>query len=70
LGLPITFLEVDTLRAFKHDDLSPDSPIVEQNIGVGGVCERAALIEAGAKARLILKKIKLNGVTVAIAEGE
>ncbi|MGB9915466.1 MAG: cobalt-precorrin 5A hydrolase [Candidatus Bathyarchaeales archaeon] len=70
LGLPITFLEVDTLRAFKHEDLSPDSPIVEQNIGVGGVCERAALIEAGAKARLVLKKIKLNGVTVSIAEGE
>ncbi|MEM2108215.1 MAG: cobalt-precorrin 5A hydrolase [Candidatus Bathyarchaeia archaeon] len=70
LGMPITFLEVEVLRAFKHEDLSPDSPIVEQNIGVGGVCERAALIEAGEKARLILKKIKLNGVTVAIAEGE
>ncbi|MCW4007832.1 MAG: cobalamin biosynthesis protein [Candidatus Bathyarchaeota archaeon] len=70
LGLPITFLEVEVLRAFKHEDLSPDSPVVEQNIGVGGVCERAALIEAGAKAKLILKKIKLNGVTVAIAEGE
>lgn len=70
LGLPITLIEVEALRAFKHEDLSPDSPIVEQNIGVGGVCERAALIEAGAKAKLILKKIKLNGVTVAIAEGE
>lgn len=70
LGLPVAFLEIDTLRALKHEDLSPDSPLVEQKIGVGGVCERAALIEAGAKAKLILKKMKLNGVTVAIAEGE
>ena len=70
LGLPIAFLEIDALRALKHVDLSPDSPLVEQKIGVGGVCERAALIEAGAKAKLILKKMKLNGVTVAIAEGE
>lgn len=70
LGLPLNFLDVETLRAFKHDDLSPDSKLVEQKIGVGGVCERAALIEAGKNAKLILKKIKLNGVTVAIAEGE
>lgn len=68
--MPIAFLEIDALRALKHVDLSPDSPLVEQKIGVGGVCERAALIEAGAKAKLILKKMKLNGVTVAIAEGE
>ncbi|MCX8152937.1 MAG: cobalt-precorrin 5A hydrolase [Candidatus Bathyarchaeota archaeon] len=70
LGLPITFLDIDVLRAFNHADLSPDSPLVEQKIGVGGVCERVALIEAGTNAKLILKKIKLNGVTVAIAEGE
>ena len=70
LSLPINFLDVETLRAFKHSDLSPDSKLVEQKIGVGGVCERAALIEAGKNAKLILKKIKLNGVTVAIAEGE
>src|SRR3990170_4025769 len=70
LGLKLEFLDVEVLRAFKHEDLSPDSEIVKRNIGIGGVCERAALIIAGKKARLILKKTKMNGVTVAIAEGE
>ena len=70
LGLKLEFLDIDALRVFKHGDLSPDSEIVKRNIGVGGVCERAALMMAGEKPRLILKKMKQNGVTVAIAEGE
>jgi len=70
LGLKLEFLNIEELRAFKHGDLSPDSEIVKRNIGVGGVCERAALIAAGKNTRLILKKTKLNGVTVAVAEGE
>lgn len=71
LGHKLEFLDVAALRTFKHRDLSPDSEIVKRNIGVGGVSEQAALIAAGGeKARLILKKMKLNGVTVAIAEGE
>lgn len=70
LGLKFEFLNVEELRAFKHEDLSPDSEIVQEKIGVGGVCEQAALIKAGKNAHLILKKQKLNGVTVAVAEGE
>jgi len=70
LGLNLDFISVEVLRAFKHEDFSPDSKLVEQKIGVGGVCERAALIVAGKKTKLILKKTKVNGVTVAIAEGE
>ncbi|MBT0158371.1 cobalt-precorrin 5A hydrolase [Candidatus Bathyarchaeota archaeon A05DMB-2] len=70
LRLTLDFVSVDALRAFKHGDLSPDSKLVEEKIGVGGVCERAALITAGEKPRLILKKMKMNGVTVAVAEGE
>jgi len=70
LGLHLEFLSVESLRSFRHRDLSLDSKMVEQKIGVGGVCERAALIEAGKKAKLILKKTKVNNVTVAIAEGE
>jgi cobalt-precorrin 5A hydrolase len=70
LGLRLEFLDVETLRALEHGDLSPDSEIVKRNVGVGGVCERAALIAAGKNPRLILKKTKQNGVTVAIAEGE
>jgi len=69
LGLAFDFVSVDALRALKHEDLSPDSKLVEEKIGVGGVCERAALITAGKNAHLILKKTKLKGVTVAIAEG-
>src|SRR5208283_3172436 len=70
LGKPLEFLSVDALRSVNRKDLSPDSKMVQEKIGVGGVCERAALLIAGKKSRLILKKAKLNGVTVAIAEGE
>jgi cobalt-precorrin 5A hydrolase len=69
-GLPLEFLSVDALRSLSHKDLSPDSKMVQEKIGVGGVCERAALIVAGNNSKLILKKTKQNGVTVAIAEGE
>ena len=70
LGLPMDFISVDALRLVKHEGLSPDSQLVKEKIGVGGVCERAALITAGKNAKLILKKMKMNGVTVAVAEGE
>jgi cobalt-precorrin 5A hydrolase len=70
LGLNWDFLSVDALKSLKHKGLSPDSKLVKEKIGVGGVCERAALIAAGKNAELILKKMKMNGVTVAVAEGE
>ncbi len=70
LGKPLEFLSVDALRSVSYRGLSPDSKMVQEKIGVGGVCERAALLVAGKNPRLILKKTKLNGVTVAIAEGE
>ena len=70
LGLELQFFSLETLRSFSHEDLSPDSEIVKKKMGVGGVCERAALLAVGGKARLILKKMKVNGVTVAVAEEE
>ena len=70
LGSPLEFLSVESLRSLNHKDLSPDSKMVQEKIGVGGVCERAALLIAGKNSKLILKKTKLNGVTVSIAEGE
>ncbi len=70
LGAPLEFLSVDALRSVSYNDLSPDSAMVQEKIGVGGVCERAALLTAGKNSKLLLKKTKLNGVTVAIAEGE
>jgi cobalt-precorrin 5A hydrolase len=70
LGVTLEFLSVDALRTVTYGDLSPDSAMVQEKIGIGGVCERAALKVAGPNSKLILKKTKLNGVTVAIAEGE
>jgi cobalt-precorrin 5A hydrolase len=70
LGLTWDFHSVEALRSVKHAGLSPDSKLVEEKIGVGGVCERAALKTVGKNSNLILKKTKLNGVTVAVAEGE
>ena len=70
LGAPLEFLSVDALRSLNHQDLSPDSAMVQEKIGVGGVCERASLLIAGKNSKLLLKKVKLNGVTVAVAEGE
>ena len=70
MGKPLEFLSVGALRSLNHKDLSPDSKMVQEKIGVGGVCERAALLVAGENSKLILKKTKLNGVTVAVAEGE
>jgi cobalt-precorrin 5A hydrolase len=67
---PLEFLSVEILHSLSHPDLSPDSELVKEKIGVGGVCERAALIIAGENSKLILKKTKLNGTTVAIAEGK
>jgi cobalt-precorrin 5A hydrolase len=69
-GAPLEFLSTEALRSLSHPDLSPDSKLVLEKIGVGGVCERAALIVAGNNSKLILKKVKQNGTTVAIAEGE
>jgi Cobalamin synthesis G C-terminus. len=43
------------------------SDLVQQKIGVGGVCEPAALL-ASPRGRLIVPKIKFPGVTVAVAE--
>jgi cobalt-precorrin 5A hydrolase len=70
LGHELEFVSVNEIGSFRHGDLSPDSKVVKEKIGVGGVCEQAALITAGKKAKLILKKMKTKGVTVAIAVGE
>jgi cobalt-precorrin 5A hydrolase len=70
LGAPLEFLSVEALNTVTYCDLSPDSAMVQEKIGIGGVCERAALKVAGPNSKLILKKQKLNGVTVAVALGE
>ena len=44
-----------------------ESDFVKKNVGVGNVCERAAMAEAGAEGRLILHKTAENGMTLAVA---
>ncbi|MBT9173390.1 MAG: Cobalt-precorrin-5A hydrolase [Syntrophomonadaceae bacterium] len=63
LGKPLITFSVREIQAlevpYRH------SPFVYQNMGVGGVCEPAAILAAGG--RLLVEKQKLNGVTVAAA---
>lgn len=68
LGLPVEFFDRGELAGYleKHPELSR-SDYVKAQIGVGGVCEPAALL-AGYQATLVLAKKKYRGVTVALAE--
>ena len=65
LGLPLVFISKKDISNFKGE--VSKSKVVKRNIGLDGVCEPCALL-AGRRARLILKKEKQEGVTVAIAE--
>ena len=47
----------------------PESPFVEETVGVSNVCERAAVLGAGLKERnLVLEKKTGNGMTLAAAK--
>ncbi len=65
LGIP--------LRVFSREEIATcakeytGSKFVEEKMGIGGVSEPVALL-AGRKTRLILKKQKFSGITVAIAQ--
>lgn len=65
LGIPLRIIskqEIETcVKAYN------DSKFVKGKIGVGGVCEPAALL-AGRKTRLILQKQNFRGVTIAVAQ--
>lgn len=69
LHISLEFLSADEKQA-ANPDISADKEASEGKIGAGGYVEQAALALAGANAKLILKKTKLEGVTVAIAEAE
>lgn len=67
LGLPLlTFKSEELAIALReHPELSR-SRLVEEKIGVGGVCEPAALLGAK-KGELLCRKMGYQGVTVALA---
>jgi cobalt-precorrin 5A hydrolase len=69
LGSHLEYVTLEELQAVVSAELSPNSVASPDKIGTGGLAERTALLLAGPDAKLILKKTKLNGVTVAIAEG-
>ena len=59
---PTVFYTAEELRSVPGE--FTDSPFVQEMTGVGNVCERAAMRGA---AKLIVKKMVKNGVTVAVA---
>lgn len=65
LGREIKFFDVATLRATVERYQLAESAFVKEKIGVGNVCEAAALssVERG---RFALTKTKFDGVTVAL----
>ncbi len=63
-GVPLRI--ISRTRINRYQGVYAKSDFVLNKIGVEGVCEPCALL-AGKKAKLIVPKMKLNGVTVAIA---
>lgn len=67
IGVPVSFFSnQDIMYSIEKYKLTV-SVFVEKEIGVGNVCEAAALL-AGKTNKLLLPKTKYQGVTVAIAE--
>ncbi len=65
LGIPLRVVSRPEIDTCAKDYSKSD--FVINKIGVGGVCEPAALI-SGRKTKLILKKQKYPGITIAIAQ--
>lgn len=68
MNLPIHFYRPEELKIITDEYQLEKSSFVEKTIGVGNVCQSAALMES-AKGRTILPKTKYVGVTVAAAMG-
>jgi len=66
LAVPLKIVSFNELKSFKSSQCST-SPLVESKFGIKGVCEPSALIAAGEKSKLIIKKVARYKVTVAVA---
>lgn len=64
-GVPIRFIPSEDIRNCARE--FEESEFVKNKVNLPAVAEPAALL-AGRRTKLILKKMKLNGVTVAIAK--
>jgi len=65
LDIPLRVVSREEIETCAKDYSRSD--FVTEKIGVGGVCEPAALI-SGRKTKLILRKQKYPGITIAIAQ--
>ena len=63
--IPVLAFDKEILKKAQGDFTS--SQFVQSTVGVDNVCERAAVIAAGAGSELILKKQSRDGMTMAIA---
>ncbi|WP_407309317.1 cobalt-precorrin 5A hydrolase [Desulfosporosinus sp. SB140] len=66
LGVPFRTFSADELQEVNQQEKLRRSNFVKETIGVDGVCEAASLLGAH-RGRLVLPKIKGQGVTVAIS---
>jgi cobalt-precorrin 5A hydrolase len=64
LGMPLRFIPSDEIRACSRG--FSKTPLAMEKVNLPAVAEPAALL-AGRRTTLILRKIKRNGVTVAVA---
>lgn len=67
-NLPLLFVSKEQINALDTDYTT--SAFVQSAVGVGGVCEPAALIVGGGKGRFLLRKQAGNGVTLALFESD
>lgn len=67
-NLPIHFYKAEELKKITEDYHLDISKFVEKTIGVGNVCQSAALMESK-KGKTVLPKTKFASATVAIARG-
>ena len=67
-NLPIHFYKAEELRKITEDYNLDISKFVEKTIGVGNVCQSAALMESK-KGKTVLPKTKFASATVSIAKG-
>ncbi|MHB9093977.1 MAG: cobalt-precorrin 5A hydrolase [Eubacteriales bacterium] len=72
LNLPVEFFTRQAIRLIlkERGNYFGFSELVDDKIGVGGVCEPAAILGAGETSGLIMPKTKYKKVTVAIAEAD
>ena len=67
-GVPFITFSAEELKAVEGD--FTESNFVDETVGVGNVCERAAICGAGENSKLLKHKIANDGMTLAAARRE